>query len=100
MFRPLWAAKVRYDEFLEGGTARQGLDKLMSPLAKTLIYAGLALLAAGVVVHLAARMGLRLGRLPGDIEIRGRHSNFYFPLATCLLLSVVISLLSYFLRKR
>ena len=72
----------------------------MSPLAKTLIYAGLALVAAGVLVHLTARMGLRPWRLPGDIEIRGRHGGFYFPLATCLLLSLVISLISYFLRKR
>jgi hypothetical protein len=72
----------------------------MSPLAKTLIYAGLALVAAGVLVQLTARMGLRLGRLPGDIEIRGRHGSFYLPLATCLLLSLVISLLSYFFRKR
>ncbi|MBE0656880.1 MAG: DUF2905 domain-containing protein [Bryobacteraceae bacterium] len=72
----------------------------MSPQPKTLIYAGLALVAAGVLVHLAARIGLRLGRLPGDFEIRGRHGSFYLPLATCLLLSVVISHLSYFLRKR
>lgn len=89
-----------YDGSWRASEAQAGGRTTMSPLAKTLIYAGLALIVAGLAVHLSARLGLRLGRLPGDIEIRGKQGTFYFPLMTCLLLSVVISLLSYFLRKR
>lgn len=72
----------------------------MSPLSKTLIYAGFALLAAGLLLHFSPELPFRLGRLLGDIEIRGKHGSFYFLLATCLLLSVLLSLVSYFFRKR
>jgi hypothetical protein len=72
----------------------------MSPLSRTLILAGIALLAAGLLLHFSPKLPFRLGRLPGDIEIRGKHGSFYFPLATCLLLSVLFSVLSSFFRKR
>ena len=62
-----------------------------------LIGVGLLIAAAGVVLLLAARAGLPLGRLPGDIAIRGRHGSFYAPIATCLLISVVLSLLMWLL---
>ena len=51
------------------------------------------LVGLGALVLLFGRMGLPLGRLPGDIAIRGRHGSFYAPIATCLLISVVLSLL-------
>ncbi|MBA3974667.1 MAG: DUF2905 domain-containing protein [Candidatus Solibacter sp.] len=72
----------------------------MNPLTKTLILAGLALLAAGLLLHFFPKLPFRPGRLPGDIEIRGKHGSFYFPLATCLLLSVLFSLLTHLFRKR
>jgi DUF2905 family protein len=69
------------------------------PLGRLLIIAGLLLVAAGVLVTLLGRLPIRLGHLPGDIEIRGRNSHFYFPLTTCLLVSAVLSLVMWLLRK-
>lgn len=71
----------------------------MVPLGRFLIVAGLVLVAAGVLVHFAGRLPFRLGRLPGDIYIHGRNSTFYFPLATCLLLSAVLSLVLWMVRR-
>ena len=63
-------------------------------LGRLLITAGVILVVTGVLVTL-----LPLGRLPGDIRIQGRNSSFYFPLATCLLVSVVISVIMWMLRR-
>jgi uncharacterized membrane protein len=52
---------------------------------------GLVLVAAGLVWPYLSRLGL--GRLPGDIVIRGEHGGFYFPMVTCLLVSLVLSAL-------
>jgi hypothetical protein len=59
-----------------------------------LIVIGLVLVAVGVLVMLGDRLPVRLGRLPGDIVIRGKNSVFYFPLATSLLMSVVMWLVN------
>ena len=67
---------------------------------RTLILIGLAVLVLGVIVSLGERLPIRFGRLPGDIVIRGKNSVFYFPLATCLLLSVVLSLVLWLVSKR
>lgn len=64
-----------------------------------LIVAGVVLVAAGLVITLAGRLPLKLGHLPGDIIIRGRNGAFYFPLATCILLSAVLSLILWLLRR-
>ena len=65
-------------------------------LGRVMVFAGAALLVVGVLVWLAAgREGfpLRLGRLPGDIAYQGKHGSFYFPVVTCILLSVVLTLI-------
>ena len=67
----------------------------MNELGKFLIVAGLMLLGAGGVVLLLGRMHVPLGRLPGDIVYRGKNSTVYFPLATSILLSIVLSLVMY-----
>lgn len=67
----------------------------MIALAKTLLLLGLLLALAGALLLLAARIGLPLGRLPGDFAYRDRRLSFYFPLATCLLLSLLLSVLLY-----
>ena len=54
---------------------------------------GIVLFVIGGLIYLAAKFGLPLGRLPGDIRIEGENFRFYFPLATCLLLSLVLTLL-------
>lgn len=65
----------------------------MPELGRTLIFLGVVLALAGAVVLLLARLHLPLGRLPGDMTWRGRNWSFSFPLATSLVLSVVLSLL-------
>lgn len=68
-------------------------------LGRLLITLGLVLVVLGVLVSLAGRLPFRLGRLPGDIYIQSKHSSFYFPLATCILLSIVASLVMWLLRR-
>jgi hypothetical protein len=69
-------------------------------VGRTLILIGVALIVVGVIVTLGERLPIRLGRLPGDIVIRGKNSTFYFPLVTCLILSVVFTLLSWLFSRR
>ena len=64
----------------------------MPALGRLLLGLGLLIAAAGAVLLLVGRAGLPLGRLPGDIAIRGRHGSFYAPIATCLLISLLLSL--------
>lgn len=71
----------------------------MADLGKLLIFLGGILLVAGLALVLLGRTNLPIGRLPGDILYRGKHTTFYFPLATCIVLSVVLSLLLYFIGK-
>ena len=67
----------------------------MTDLGKLLIGLGLFLVVAGVVVTLLGRANLPLGRLRGDIVYRGKNTTFYFPLATSVLVSVVLSIILY-----
>ena len=68
-------------------------------MGRTLITIGLIFLVLGIVVSLGPRLPIRLGRLPGDIHIEGKNSSFYFPLTTCILLSVVLSLVMWIVRR-
>jgi hypothetical protein len=61
-------------------------------LGRWLLLAGVLIAALGAVLLLGARLPFRLGRLPGDIAIEGRHGSFYFPIVTCIVLSVVLTL--------
>jgi hypothetical protein len=65
----------------------------MPSLGKTLIIAGLALTALGLLFLLSEKLPFQLGKLPGDFEFRGKNSVVYLPLGTCLVLSVLGSLL-------
>jgi di/tricarboxylate transporter len=69
----------------------------MIGLGKALVATGLLIALAGALLLAACRAGLPLGRLPGDIAYRGRHVTFFFPLGTCLVLSIVVSVLLYVL---
>lgn len=71
----------------------------MTDFGKLLIVLGAALVIAGLVLVVLGRTNLPLGRLPGDILYRGKHTTFYFPLATSLLVSVILSLLFYLLGR-
>ena len=67
----------------------------MTDFGKLLIVLGGILLVAGVVIALLGRTNLPIGRLPGDILYRGKNTTFYFPLATSIVLSVLLSLILY-----
>jgi hypothetical protein len=69
------------------------------PMGRMLILAGLALLVLGVIVTLLAKSPIPFGRLPGDIRIQGKNGSFYFPIVTCLLLSAVLSLVMWIVRR-
>jgi hypothetical protein len=71
----------------------------MSDLGKLLIVLGAILVAAGIVLMLLGRTGVPLGRLPGDIVYRGKNTTVYFPLATSILVSIVLSLVLYALNR-
>ena len=62
-------------------------------LAKLIIAAGLILLIVGSALLLLSRLGLP--KLPGDIEIHRKNFHFYFPLATCILISLILTLVLY-----
>ena len=70
----------------------------MNGLGRSLIILGLMLVAAGLVLSLAPRIPW-LGKLPGDITIRREHFSFYFPLATCILISAIVSFILWLIRK-
>jgi hypothetical protein len=67
----------------------------MADFGKLLIGLGLVLVVIGVVVLVAGRWNLPLGRLPGDVVYRGKNTTVYFPLATSVVVSVVLSIVLY-----
>ena len=71
----------------------------MTELGKVLIIFGAVLVVAGIALALLGRMNVPLGRLPGDIVYRwvyrGKNTTVYFPLATSILVSVVLSIVLY-----
>jgi len=67
----------------------------MTELGKLLVIVGIVLVAAGVLLTFLGRFHLPVGRLPGDIVYRGKNTTFYFPLATSILLSILLTLIFY-----
>jgi hypothetical protein len=70
----------------------------MDPLrefGKGLVMLGVVLVGAGALLVFGAKLPFRLGRLPGDIIYQGRNTTFYFPIVTCLIVSLVLTLLSW-----
>ena len=70
----------------------------MAPIGKILLLTGLVLAGLGALLLVAGKIGW-LGRLPGDFTFRRGHVTFYFPLATSLLVSAILSLLFWIFRK-
>jgi multisubunit Na+/H+ antiporter MnhC subunit len=71
---------------------------VLTDLGKTLILLGIVLGALGALLVAAGRIPW-LGRLPGDVVVRREHFTFVFPLASCLVVSAVLSLILYLLRR-
>jgi hypothetical protein len=73
----------------------------MRDLGRMMVLAGAALAAVRALLWLAGRSGglpLRLGRLPGDISYQGKNGSFYFPVVTCILLSVVLTIVMWLIQ--
>jgi hypothetical protein len=62
-------------------------------LGRLLLSVGAMFILIGALFYFGPKLPLRLGRLPGDISYRGEHGTFYFPLVSCLFISVVVSLI-------
>lgn len=67
----------------------------MFEVGKSIIGLGLVIVVVGVVLVLISRLGLPLGPLPGDIAYRGKHVTVFFPVLTCILASIVLTLVLY-----
>ena len=70
----------------------------MAGFGKSLIYLGIVLVMLGLLFSLGGKVPW-LGHLPGDIYIRRERFTFYFPVTTCVLISIIITLIVYFFRK-
>ena len=66
-------------------------------MQRALVIIGLAIAAVGLLWPWLGKLGL--GRLPGDIYVEGEHGAFYFPIATCILLSVALSLVLWLINR-
>ena len=71
----------------------------MADVGRIIVGLGLFLIVIGGAFMLLGRTGLPLGRLPGDIVYKGKNTIFYFPLATSILLSIVLSLVFYLIGR-
>ncbi len=72
----------------------------MVPIGRVLIILGIVLLLLGLILTYSNVIPLgRLGRLPGDISVKKGNFSFYFPLTTCIVLSIVLTLILYLFRK-
>ena len=65
----------------------------METTGRYLMIAGIALLLIGAGIYLSARFGLPLGRLPGDIRVEREGFSFHFPLASSILVSIVLTII-------
>ena len=65
----------------------------MRELGKLLLVVGIVLAGAGALLAFGVKLPFRLGRLPGDVAYEGRHGTFYFPVVTCIVVSVALTLI-------
>jgi hypothetical protein len=73
---------------------------MIGNVGRTLIIVGAILIVAGLLFNLGARLPIKLGRLPGDIVVRGKNSVFYFPVVTSLLLSLLLTAVMWLIGRR
>jgi hypothetical protein len=71
----------------------------MAEMGRLLVILGIALVVIGGIIMLLGRTGVPLGRLPGDILYRGKNTTFYFPLASSILISVVLSIILFLIGR-
>jgi hypothetical protein len=71
----------------------------MAEMGRMLVVVGVALVVIGGIVMLLGKTGLALGRLPGDFLYRGKNTTFYFPLASCIVISAVLSVVLFLIGR-
>ncbi len=71
----------------------------MADIGKMLVFFGAILLLFGIILIAAGKAHLPIGRLPGDIVYRGKHTTVYFPLVTSILISIVLSVVLYVISR-
>jgi hypothetical protein len=71
----------------------------MAEMGRLLLILGIAIAVIGGIIMLLGRTGVPLGRLPGDILYRGKNTTFYFPLASSILISVVLSIILFLIGR-
>jgi uncharacterized membrane protein len=71
----------------------------MGGMGRMLVFAGFVLVVIGLLLMLLHRTNLPVGRLPGDITYRGKNTVVYFPLATSIVISIVLSLIFYLISR-
>lgn len=71
----------------------------MAELGKWILGLGLLLVVVGLALIAAGRMGIPIGKLPGDFSYRGKHVAVYFPLATSILVSLMLSGIFYLISR-
>jgi multisubunit Na+/H+ antiporter MnhC subunit len=72
----------------------------MPSIGRVLIGIGLVITAVGLLFLFLGRLNVPVGRLPGDITYTGRNITIYFPIVTCLVISIVISIVFWLLNRR
>ena len=65
----------------------------MENIARFLVIGGIVLILIGGGVYIAAKFGIPLGRLPGDIRIEGKNGSFYFPITSSILISILLTII-------
>jgi hypothetical protein len=65
----------------------------MQSVIRAFIIGGIVLLIIGGLLYLLTKFNLPIGHLPGDIYVKGKQGSFYFPLTTCILISVILTIL-------
>jgi Protein of unknown function (DUF2905) len=71
----------------------------MADMGRLLVILGVVLVAIGGIIMALSRTGLPLGRLPGDLLYRGKNTTFYFPLASSILVSIVLSIILFLIAR-
>lgn len=62
-------------------------------IAKWFIYVGMTLIVIGLLIWLGSKLGIPFGKLPGDINVQKEKVSFHFPIITCIIVSIVLTLL-------
>ncbi len=90
---PRWGAALLRPYFYRSNLPRLFVMDPLREFGRALLILGVVSVVVGALFFFGARLPFRLGRLPGDIIHRGEHTTFYFPIVTCLVISIVLSIL-------